>query len=51
MGGDYTSWGGATKAKPGNSTEPQAEVEHYRGWLRESAPFAGGLVLLATKLP
>jgi hypothetical protein len=31
MGGDYTSWGRAIKAKSPNSVRPLAEVEHYRG--------------------
>jgi hypothetical protein len=35
MGGDYTSWERAIKVNFPYSAQPQAEVEHYRGWLRE----------------
>jgi hypothetical protein len=42
MGGDYTSCDGAIKTNGRNSTTPQAEVEHCRGWLRQYTKFAGG---------
>jgi hypothetical protein len=35
MAGDYTSWGQAIKVNLPYSAVPQAEVEQYRGWLRE----------------
>src|ERR1700733_3681311 len=42
MGGDYTSWEGAIKTNKPNSTRPQAELEHCRGWFGELPKFAGG---------
>jgi hypothetical protein len=35
MGGDYTSWAQPIKTNSANSSGPQVEVEHCRGWLRE----------------
>jgi hypothetical protein len=43
MGGDYTSWRRAIKANRRNSPEPHLELQHCRGWLRESSEFAGRL--------
>src|SRR5689334_25232444 len=42
MGGDYTSCEEAIKIKRPNSTRPQAELEHCRGWFRQYPKFAGG---------
>src|SRR5436305_11152347 len=41
MGGDYTSWGSPIKRNEPNSPRPLLELEHCRGWLRESPQFAG----------
>jgi hypothetical protein len=41
MGGDYTSWTGAIKAKTGNSAKAQPQVQACRGRFRECLSFAG----------
>jgi hypothetical protein len=41
MGGDYTSWTGAIKAKTGNSAKAQPQVQACRGRFGEYPSFAG----------